>query len=182
LLLADEAGRTPIPSLADHATTVVGRRVYLWVAIQDLSQLDAAYGKTRAHVLRNNMESQLYYRPTDQQTADYLEHCLGKKSDFAHSQTAHHGVQTSLGLSEQGVPLLTSQDIKQLKDEDIIGFHRRLPPFQAKRLDWRRFPQLVQRQAIAPPKLFPLPKLGDTLPTTIWQTTKKAYIDPDRRN
>ena len=182
LLLADEAGRTPIPSLADHATTVVGRRVYLWVAIQDLSQLDAAYGKTRAHVLRNNMESQLYYRPTDQQTADYLEHCLGKKSDFAHSQTAHHGVQTSLGLSEQGVPLLTSQDIKQLKDEDIIGFHRRLPPFQARRLDWRRFPLLVQRQAIAPPKLFPLPKPLGILPTTIWQTTQKAYIDPDRRN
>ena len=60
--------------------------------------------------------------------------------------------------------------------------HRRLPPFQAKRLDWRRFPLLVQRQAIAPPKLFPLPKPLGILPTTIWQTTQKAYIDPDRRN
>src|SRR6266700_7026392 len=39
LLLIDEAGRTAIPSLADHATTVVGRRIYLWVAVQSLSQL-----------------------------------------------------------------------------------------------------------------------------------------------
>jgi type IV secretory pathway TraG/TraD family ATPase VirD4 len=54
LLLIDEAGRTAIPSLADHATTVVGRGISLWIAIQDLNQLDAVYGKARAHVLRNN--------------------------------------------------------------------------------------------------------------------------------
>src|SRR5438270_2607852 len=40
LLLIDEAGRTAIPSLADHATTVVGRGVSLWIAIQSLSQLE----------------------------------------------------------------------------------------------------------------------------------------------
>jgi type IV secretion system protein VirD4 len=77
LLLIDEAGRTAIPSLADHATTVVGRGISLWIAIQDLNQLDAVYGRERAHVLRNNMESQIYYRPNDQETAEYLERCLG---------------------------------------------------------------------------------------------------------
>src|SRR5947208_4228128 len=45
LLLIDEAGRTAIPSLADHATTVVGRGISLWIAVQSLSQLDAVYGK-----------------------------------------------------------------------------------------------------------------------------------------
>jgi type IV secretory pathway TraG/TraD family ATPase VirD4 len=48
LLLIDEAGRTAIPSLSDHATTVVGRGVSLRIAIQSLSQLDAVYGKPRA--------------------------------------------------------------------------------------------------------------------------------------
>jgi type IV secretion system protein VirD4 len=87
LLLIDEAGRTAIPSLADHATTVVGRGISLWIAIQDLNQLDAVYGRERAHVLRNNMESQIYYRPNDQDTAEYLERCLGRKSDYAQSHT-----------------------------------------------------------------------------------------------
>jgi type IV secretion system protein VirD4 len=87
LLLIDEAGRTAIPSLSDHATTVSGRGISLWIAIQSLAQLDAVYGKARAQVLRDNMESQLYYRPSNQETADYLEHCLGRKSDYAHSQT-----------------------------------------------------------------------------------------------
>jgi type IV secretion system protein VirD4 len=33
LLLIDEAGRTAIPNLAEHATTVVGRGITLWLAI-----------------------------------------------------------------------------------------------------------------------------------------------------
>jgi type IV secretion system protein VirD4 len=60
LLLIDEAGRTSIPSLADYSTTVVGRRVTLWLAIQSLAQLDVVYGKHRATVLRDTAETQLY--------------------------------------------------------------------------------------------------------------------------
>jgi type IV secretion system protein VirD4 len=175
LLLIDEAGRTAIPSLADHATTVVGRGVSLWVAVQSLSQLDAVHGKVRAQVLRDNMESQLYYRPSNQETAEYLERCLGRVSEYAHNQTARQGSTVSLGLSEQGVPLLTAQEIKQMKDEDIIGFHRRLPPFQGKRMDWRRFPTLIQRHNLPPPSLPALPTL-QTQPT---ETRTPLYIDPD---
>jgi type IV secretory pathway TraG/TraD family ATPase VirD4 len=182
LLLIDEAGRTAIPSLADHATTVVGRGISLWIAVQSLSQLDAVYGKTRATILRDNMESQIYYRPANQETADYLEHCLGRRSDYAYSETLREGSATSEGRTEQGIPLMTAQDIKQLKDEDIIGFHRLLPPFRAKRMDWRHFPDLVQRQAMPPPELAALPTLDDTFANIALQRQKpfpNGYIDPD---
>jgi type IV secretion system protein VirD4 len=182
LLLIDEAGRTAIPSLADHATTVVGRGISLWVAVQSLSQLDAVYGKTRATVLRDNMESQIYYRPSNQETADYLQHCLGRKSDYARSETLREGTATSEGRSEQGIPLMTSQDIKQLKDEDIIGFHRLLPPFRAKRMDWRHFPDLVQRQTIPAPQLAALPVIDERFANIAGQRTERfpnGYIDPD---
>src|SRR3989440_2625762 len=109
LLLIDEAGRTAIPSLADHATTVVGRGISMWIALQSLSQLEAVYGKARAQVLKDNMESQVYYRPTDLTTADYLEHRLGRKSGYAHSFASREKAETSQGLAEQGVPLLTAQ-------------------------------------------------------------------------
>jgi type IV secretion system protein VirD4 len=180
LLLIDEAGRTAIPNLADHATTVSGRRISLWIAIQDLNQLDAVYGKARAHVLRNNMEIQLYYRPNDQETAEYLERCLGRKSDYAHSQTIREGEETSEGRTE-GIPLITAQEIKQLRDEDIIGFHRQLPPFRATRMDWRHFPVLKERQAIPPPELSLLPELEETLPSLIPQSNGQlhGFINPD---
>ena len=56
LLLIDEAGRT-IPSLADQATTVVGRGLTMWLAVRSLSQFEVVYGRARAQVLRDNMES-----------------------------------------------------------------------------------------------------------------------------
>src|SRR5207249_6061408 len=80
LLLIDEAGRTAIPSLADHATTVVGRGITLWIAIQALSQLETVYGKARADTLRNNMDTQIYYRQASQETAEYLQRSLGYRS------------------------------------------------------------------------------------------------------
>ena len=180
LLLIDEAGRTAIPSLADHATTVVGRGISLWIAVQSLAQLDAVYGRARAHVLRDNVETQLYYRPSNQETAEYLERCLGRKSGYAQSQTSHEGSTASEGLSEQSVPLLTAQEIKQLSDEDVIGFHRRLPPFQAKRMDWRRFDVLAQRMRMPVPRLSVLPRLEEHGSLRHWKSTEqRAYIDPD---
>src|SRR6266568_773162 len=159
LLLVDEAGRTAIPSLADHATTVVGRGISLWVAIQSLEQLRAEYGEARAQVIMDNMETQIYYRPSGQKTADYLEHCLGRKSGYARSQTLKDGEETSQGKSEQGIPLLTAQAIKQMKDHEIIGFHRRLPPFKMRRVDWRSYPELMQKRNMPAPQLLALPAI-----------------------
>jgi hypothetical protein len=77
---------------------------------------------------------------------------------------------------------MPSQDIKQLGDEDIIGFHRHLPPLRLKRMDWRRFSVLTQRQRIPAPMLSALPQLEDSLHENEWPRTEQLaspYIDPD---
>lgn len=129
------------------------------------------------------MESQIYYRPSSLQTAEYLERSLGKTSEYAHSRTDRNGTKISQGLSEQGVPLLTAQEIRQMDDEDIIGFHRKLQPFRAKRMDWRRFRTLIQRHNLPPPDLPALPEL-QAMPETVWQRKQgtRSYIDPDKIN
>jgi type IV secretion system protein VirD4 len=162
LLLLDEAGVTGIPNLHQSAATVAGRGICLWLAVQSLSQLDAAYGRARADTLRNNMETQLYYRQASLETAKYLEERLGRRSEFARSQTTHAGERVSQGQSEQAVPLLSAQAITQLGDAEIIGFHRNLPPFRARRMDWRAFPLLRQRRSIPPPSLAALPALEES--------------------
>ena len=177
LLLIDEAGRTAIPMLADQATTVVGRGISLWIAIQSLSQLETVYGKARAQVLRDNMESQIYYRPADLATADYLERRLGNTSAYAHSTTSRDGEETSEGLAERPIPLLASQDISQLTDREIIGFHRHLPPFRLDRCDWRNHPLLAQRRNIPAPELFKLPQLAD-MPIRNTEGLN-GFVDPD---
>ncbi len=174
LLLIDEAGRTAIPTLADHATTVVGRGISLWIAIQSLSQLETVYGKARSLVLRDNMESQIYYRPTDLATAKYLEERLGTHSAYARSTTSKEGTETSEGLSERGIPLLSAQEILQLPDEEIIGFHRHLPPFRMQRADWRHHTLLQHRRTMPAPSL---PKLQPIIDTAM---EPALYPDEDR--
>ena len=178
LLLIDEAGRTAIPSLADHATTVVGRGISIWLAVQSLSQLEVVYGKARAQVLRDNMESQLYYRPTDISTARYIEERCGRQSAYAHTTTEQTNGHASEGRSEQAVPLLSAHDFLRYKDHEVVGFHRSLPPFRLERMDWRQHPVLQRRRTVPPPKLPALPAVADL---QVMQGLHRAQlIDPDR--
>jgi type IV secretory pathway TraG/TraD family ATPase VirD4 len=131
------------------------------------------------------METQLYYRPTDLATAEHIERSLGRQSAYAHSTTERGGAETSEGLTEQGVPLLTAQEIRQLKDEEVIGFHRHLPPFRMKWVDWRQSPILQQRRSMQAPELPTLPHIVDIpdFPEES-QTALQygSYIDPDMPN
>src|SRR5437588_13052929 len=133
----------------------------MWVSVQSLSQLEAVYGKARAQVLKDNMENQIYHRPTDLSTAQYLELRCGKQSAYAYSITEREGTEPSEGQTEQAIPLLTAQEIMQLRDEEIICFHRRLPPFKISRMDWRKHPTFTQRQSIPSPQLVALPSIAD---------------------
>lgn len=180
LMLIDEAGRTVIPSLADQATTVVGRGISLWIAIQSLSQLEAVYGKPRAQVLKDNMESQIYYRPQDLSTAQYLELRCGSKSAYAKSTTLRDGrggEVRSEGRAERPIPLITAQEIMKLRDEEIIGFHRRLPPFKIRRVEWWKHTTLKQRRNIPAPQLALLPAI-ENIPVFNKTVTKDDDIDP----
>lgn len=66
------------------------------------------------------MDSQVYYRPSDLATAEYLEHRLGRKSGYAQSESARVGAETTHGKSEQGTPLVTAQQIMQMKDDEVL--------------------------------------------------------------
>ena len=116
LFVFDEAGRCPVPNLPSYASTVAGRRLSFWMAYQSPSQMEDLYGRFGADILRNNMESQIFYRPASLETADYLEGGLGEKTEWAYSQTEYHGTNASTGMSEKKVSLMTAQAIRQLGD------------------------------------------------------------------
>src|SRR5215217_4528316 len=158
LLLLDEAGRVAIPKLYEYATTVVGRQISLWVAIQSIKQLDAIYGQANAETLLDNMDTQIFYRQR-RATAKYLEEELGRKSEYSRSQSRRDGGYETQGISEQGIALMTANEIKQMQDFDILVFHHNLPPFRARRMNWLEHPILKQRQALRPQEPQPLPPL-----------------------
>jgi type IV secretory pathway TraG/TraD family ATPase VirD4 len=179
LLLLDEAGRVAIPKLYEYATTVVGRQISLWVAIQSIKQLDAIYGQANAETLLDNMDTQMFYRQR-RATAKYLEIELGRKSEYSHSHSTREGGHETQGMSEQGVPLMTANEIKQMEDVDIIVFHHNLPPFRARRMNWLEHSVLRERQAKASPQLSPLPPLTPIhLRSPLTPTDHDELLNPD---
>ena len=106
---------------------------------------------------------------------------MRRKSGIAAGEGVSSRLDAKGGHAEQGIPLMTLQEIKQMPDERIIGFHRELPPFLATRTDWRRFPVLRERQAISPPELSVLPELAESLPTLTPQRngSLSGFINPD---
>jgi type IV secretion system protein VirD4 len=133
LLAIEEAGRTGIPNLPEHASTLRSRNISITCVFQDRSQGYALYGKDRAISLFNNCRYQIYFRQDDLETAQYLEKRCGSKSGFAHSKTEHEG-SVSNGESEQKIPLITAQYIMHdMPEDEILGFWGKRP-FLAKRI------------------------------------------------
>ena len=133
LLDIEEAGRTGIPNLPEHASTLRSRNISITAVFQDRSQGIALYGKDRATSLFNNFRYQIYFRQDDLETAQYLEKRCGSQSGFAHSKTEHEG-GVSTGESEQRISLISAQYIMyDMPDDEIIGFWGKRP-FIAKRI------------------------------------------------
>ena len=104
------------------------------------------------------MDTQIFYRQK-RTTARWLEEELGRRSAYSRSQSTRDGGYETQGMAEQGVPVMTANQIKQMRDEDIILFHHNVPPFLAKRMSWLKHPILRERQAMRPPELSQLPPL-----------------------
>jgi type IV secretory pathway TraG/TraD family ATPase VirD4 len=54
LLSIEEAGRTGIPNLPEHSSTVNGRHISITAVFQSLAQMDALYGQYRTRTFLNN--------------------------------------------------------------------------------------------------------------------------------
>ncbi len=191
LLAIEEAGRTGIPNLPEHASTVRSRKISITAVFQDRSQAVSLYGPDRAKTLFNNFRTQIYYRQDDLDTAKYLEDRLGDKSGFAHSKTEHEN-GTSTGESEQRVPLLSAQYIMyEMPDFEIIGFHGGSLPFRAKGIPPLKketekasvqLPVLRERQQVEPPKGPDLPPFDGHLPDSPERSTERPqswHFAPD---
>jgi type IV secretion system protein VirD4 len=161
LLLIDEGGRVPIPDLHEATSTVSGRRVSVWLVVQSLEQLNAAYGADRASIIRGNCDTHLFHRPNDPTTARYLEDRLGSVSVYARSETLYHGRETSEGRTERLAPLLTKEDIGLMDDTEVLAWHRNNRPLKLTRMDWQEHPLLIKRRNLPPPPVHRLPPLSD---------------------
>jgi type IV secretion system protein VirD4 len=134
LLALDEAGRTPIPGLDDLVSTIPGRGMSALIYVQDLAQLEGAYGRAEAQTVRSNCHAQLYYRPTDYDTAAHISRRCGQTSVRDVHVSGTFGEKRSYG--QRARELVTPDEVMQMEGEDVIAFTGKKPPILGRRLEW----------------------------------------------
>jgi hypothetical protein len=75
---------------------------------------------------------------------------------------------------------MTAGEIKMMRDEETIAFHRNLAPMRLTRMDWRNSTQLKRRHNMKPPTLPALPPLTDLQIRNTDPLTDDNLIDPDQ--
>src|SRR5437764_3572132 len=161
LMILDEAGTVGFPSLPEYAATAAGRGISLWLAIQDLSQLDHLYKVYNARTIRNSMGAKVFYQQDDPDTAKHLSETLGYRSGYSHSETLRDGELASQGRSETAVAVLSSREAMEQDLDDVIFTYKNLKPGRGKRMEPWRYPLLEKRRAMPPPPVRQLPPVPD---------------------
>jgi type IV secretory pathway TraG/TraD family ATPase VirD4 len=122
--------------------------------VQDLGQLEAAYGRDEAQTIRSNCHNQVYYRPSDHDTAAHVSHLCGQTSVEDVRVSGTFGEERSYGQRPR--ELITPDEVRQMAHEHVIVFAGRKPPMMAHRLEWfNLFHDAQERVANAPPPDLP---------------------------
>jgi type IV secretion system protein VirD4 len=162
LMLLDEAGTVGFQKLPEYAATAAGRGVSLWLALQDIGQLER-YGAYNARAIRNSMAAKVFFHQNDPATAKHIEELAGYMSGYSHSETLRDGEVASQGRSETAVALFPMRDSLELEKEDILFFLDNHKPGRGKSLAPWHVPLLAKRGAMPPPpvnELAPVPEIA----------------------
>jgi type IV secretion system protein VirD4 len=183
LMLLDEAGTVGFHKLPEYAATAAGRGVSLWLALQDIGQLER-YGAYHARAIRNSMAAKVFFHQNDPATAKHIEELAGSMSGYSQSETLRDGEVASQGRSETAVALFPMRDALELAKEDILFFVDNQKPGRGKSLAPWHVPLLAKRSAMRPPPVKELPPVADiVLPSASPRGGGFRFpIDPDDFN
>ena len=150
LLLIDETANIPLVQLPDWASTVAGYGVQLVTVWQSRAQIDDAYGPAADTVIANHLTQVYFPGIRDLSTIRYVSELLGTE----HQPGFVNGPSLGQPLGQRrdsatGVPLVPSNVLRQLGQDDRLVVTGNKPPAHAKALDdvprrWRHLTRAVE--------------------------------------
>lgn len=112
-IIIDEFTVLSIPNFVNIPETARSNKIATCIAIQDISQLIARYGKEEASSIISNMGSQFLFRTTNPETLDHFQRMLGtrevkntsknRSTDFSFSSSKNMGIREKNILNKEQV-------------------------------------------------------------------------------
>jgi type IV secretion system protein VirD4 len=149
LLMLDEAKAVPMPELADSVSTLAGRGLTAMIFVQDLSQLNAAYGEENAQTVVANCKTHVYFKTPEQSTRRLISERAGKLMlADKHLQKSKDGYAVTYRSLER--ELITPDEVERLHDENVIVFMDNQLPILARRTSYLEHPAWKHAGRLAP--------------------------------
>jgi type IV secretory pathway TraG/TraD family ATPase VirD4 len=142
LFLLDEFAQLGQFAAVEDAISILrGYGGFLWLLVQDLSQLQAVYPKWRTFLANSVLQA---FGAQDLQTARYISETLGTQTirvrSESRSTTTNHNWETSTSQSEgynlHGRSLLTVDEVRRLPHDRVLVFEQGMVPLLLQRLNY----------------------------------------------
>ena len=181
-LMMDEFGNIgKIPHFETIITIARGRGVAIVIGLQSVAQLDAVYGRDKARVVLQNLNTKISLSGLDHESAEYISRALGDTTVVVErSSTSSRGSlekpSTSQYQTEHQRRLLTADEVRRIDTKAQIIICKNWPPMLLPRFHYDLPPceasasalgpgrtlafALVEPEEIGPPELPPLPDLS----------------------
>ncbi len=167
LFAFDEAGRVPIPKLPDLLSTVAGRGMSAMVFVQALSQLEHSYERDGAATIRGNCHTQVFFRPEELKTAEYISERCGNTTLYEEKRGVSSGESSQSfqwmsgstnksanhSISQRERALITTDEIMLVSSQQMFVFASGHPPIQLERFEPFRIGSLKKRMDMLAPKV-----------------------------
>lgn len=178
LLLLDEFSQfKKFEIVAEQIPFVRSFGIRIMAFIQSISQLQEYYGADGSRSMLDNFQLKVYLRATSNETGEYFEKLLGKKTQIKKSVSFSKNRKTGIGVdgtnessSEVGRSLLTSNEILNLPPYEELIFRPGIYPYRGKKVQYFDDPRFKEkvRLPVSPATIKPytLPKQS-RFPTTL---------------
>ena len=122
-IIIDEFTVLSIPNFVNVPETARSNKIATCIAIQDLSQLIARYGKEEASSIISNMGSQFLFRTTNPETLEHFQRMLGTRDiqniSVNHSTDLSFKSSKNVGVREKNI--LSKEQIIKFRPGQVFG-------------------------------------------------------------
>lgn len=150
LFILDELPTVTIPNIDFLPATARKKGVCAMFAVQSFKQLEEAYGKEKAEIIRDNLSNQFIFKTNSIETAERMVKIFGKDERYEYSMTV--GDSTSQTRNAKKEDVLQVRDIMTQKPGHCTGsiaggdpalFHTQFKYFEMEKPELPPFSQFV---------------------------------------
>jgi type IV secretion system protein VirD4 len=185
----DEMGNIgAIPDMARWMSTVRSARIGFLLAVQDLAQLGATYGKEGRQIIVTDCSTKIALPRTSADDAEWFSRGTGTATVLTYSagDSRKRGDRLprtgNRGVGETGRPLLTPGEVTRLPEDRMLVLSGNRQPLVVQQRRWyqerrlRRLVEVVPAQAEPPPAALapPAARTAPPAPATITQPRPSA--------